>query len=186
MQGVKRTIGILKFGKSMKTERHPSKVPMKPTLPDVAARKGLTLVEMIMVVVMLALVAGVITPRITSTLGFNDLKLESQRVKAKLIYAQQAAIDAQRRYRIVFDKVNDAMILRYSPQDNATFNDIMTIPLERGIVIDSTTFATAGADTVEFDTFGSPLQAGQVVLRSPDGSTQTVEVLPVTGKVEIP
>lgn len=135
---------------------------------------------MMLVIVMLA--AGIVVPRLSSTLGSNDVTMEARKVKAKIIYAQQSAIASQRRFRVHFDPAGEKFHIKYDPGNNNVFTVIETVILENGVNLVSTTFA--GPHILDFDYLGAPNQGGQVNLMG-GGTNVSIEVAPATGKVEI-
>ena len=162
-------------------------------------QRGVTMVELAIVITILGIVAWVAYPKLTA---LDEIKLDAaaRRVAADLRYAQSKAIGRRMVHGILFepaagrytvfapsvstplaDPVNRAKILRV---------DFNSSPEFKGVSISSATFGSTPGVTFDYfgvprDTAGTDLgSVGRVVL-SCQGASDTVEVIPTTGKVSV-
>ena len=161
-------------------------------------KRGFTLVELVMIIVILGIMALAVIPR---TAAGSRVKLEaaSQKIASDLRYAQGMSLAQQVRFGISFDIANEAYFVyrvnvstkAMDPQTRNDF-DISFNQLNefKGIDIVSASFS----DKVEFDSTGAPYDGNAVILSSQgiitlqttDGAySRTVRVEPKTGKVSI-
>jgi len=161
--------------------------------------KGVTLIELVMVLVLIGILAVAVIPKTTATKGNIRLQAACQKVALDLRYMQQMAMAQRVRFGISFDTGDESYFgyrvntgtkatdphtqgdLEVEFDEMAEFNDI---------VIASTDFS----DAVEFDSIGTPYDGngdalsseGVLTLETTDGaSSKTVRIEPVTGKVKI-
>jgi prepilin-type N-terminal cleavage/methylation domain-containing protein len=162
-------------------------------------QRGVTMVELAIVITILGIVAWVAYPKLTA---LDEIKLDAaaRRVAADLRYAQSKAIGRRMVHGILFepaaarytvfapsvstplaDPVNRAKILRV---------DFSSSPEFKGVSISSAAFGSTPGVTFDYfgvprDTAGTDLgSVGRVVL-SYQGASDTVEVIPTTGKVTV-
>ncbi len=150
-------------------------------------RQGLTLIEILVVLVILGIAAAMVVPRLSS---MGDLQVASaaRAMVANVQYAQNEAIITQTPVTVAFDAAAES----YQLQDAGGV--VMQHPItKRNFVV---AFADArgfervdilsanfnGSAKVAFDPLGSSDQGGQVIL-SADGQSYRVSIAPVTGKV---
>jgi prepilin-type N-terminal cleavage/methylation domain-containing protein len=157
------------------------------------SRRGFTLVEVIIVVVILSIAAMMAIPMMSSA-GSVQIRSAADAIAADLEYAKSMAISRQRKYSVVFDIDNES----YWIQDD-TSPDPIKHPVKRGFdyVIDfkkdnrmnkvdiySVNFDSTTAIKFTFDYLGSPDDGGNITLRA-DGATVIITVEPVTGFISI-
>jgi len=146
-------------------------------------KRGFTLVEILMVVVIMGIVASIVIPQLGSR---DDLKLAAaaRTVMADLAYAQSRGISTQARQYVVFS--NGAYALRALNASNVLTTithpinpgnytvNFDTGPL-RGVSIASTSFN--GQTSVAFDELGSPVAFNP--------TTQTLSALSGPGTIQM-
>lgn len=161
---------------------------------------GFTLVELAVVVTLLALMAWLAYPSITS---LAELRLDAaaRRVASDIRYAQNRAIGSRTVHGVRFD-VGAGRYIVYAGNSGAALvnpanrgkNLVVTFAAlteTRGVVIESAAFgATPG---VTFDFYGVPRDTAGVELNAPgrvvlayQGTRDTVEVAPQTGAIRVP
>lgn len=161
-------------------------------------KRGFTLIELVMIIVILGIVALAVMPKTTAE---PRIKLEAacQKIALDLRYAQEMALAQQVRFGISFDIANETYFAyRVSvatkardPQTRNNFDVSFTTLNEfKGIDISSTNFS----NKVEFDSVGAPYDGNGVILSSQGVITlqaqagaysRTVRIEPKTGKVSI-
>lgn len=143
--------------------------------------RGFTLLELAMVSVIVIIMGLIVIPRIASFINVRDLETEGKKLRAKIRETQQLAITKQKTYRLKFDLDNESYDIEYDP-GTGSYTLVEPVKLESGIDINSTTFTS---NTVSFDYFGAPSQAGNIVLRDSKGNTSTIDIASATGRVKI-
>jgi len=166
-------------------------------------KRGFTLIEIIMVVVILGIVAFMAIPMVSNAADIQ-VRAAANRIAADIDYAKSMAITHQRSYSVVFDPANESYDIRVEP---AGSGDVIDHPVNPGaFVVDFSTdanlsrvnLADANFDSdsdhaITFDYLGSPhsgtatgtpLNSGQITLTA-DNFTLVVNVEPVTGYVTI-
>jgi prepilin-type N-terminal cleavage/methylation domain-containing protein len=160
-------------------------------------RKGFTIIEMVMVIIIVAILAVVSIPRFES---FYYIKLDgaAKRVLTDIRFTQQLSIARHENYKIVFTTGTDIyQVQRVSDNVYATdpftranlIVNFTTDPQHKGIDISATNL-TAG--TLQFDWQGIPYNSTGVALTA-DASvtltykdnTKTIYVTPATGRVRV-
>lgn len=160
-------------------------------------RGGFTLIEVILVVLILGIAAGMVVPMMSSA-GSLQVRAAANMVAADLEYAKSMAISRGQPYSVLFDKTTET----YRVQDH---NDtVIAHPVKKGFNyvvdfrndgrLDRVNIVDAnfdGTSKVTFDYLGSPyngsagfLNSGVVTLQS-GGVTKVVRVEPVTGFISI-
>ena len=158
-------------------------------------KKGFTVIEMIIVMLIVGILAVVVAPRIAALYPIK-LSGAAEKLASDLKYAQNLAMSRHIDHRVVFD-INAQTYAVYCYNADTDSWDLVEDPLKRGsnlivdytadsqyqgIEIDSTSFLL---DTVGFDsTLGRPSSEGEVVLSCPDASYK-VKVTANTGRVNI-
>ena len=156
------------------------------------SRRGFTLVEVIIVVVILSIAAMMAIPMMSSA-GSVQIRSAADAIAADLEYAKSMAISRQRKYSVVFDIDNES----YWIQDD-TSPDPIKHPVKRGFRytidfrndsrLNKVDLVTADFDIpnrIYFDYLGSPLLNGGTITLQADGSTVIITVEPVTGFISI-
>jgi type II secretion system protein H len=163
---------------------------------------GFTLVEILMVVVILGIMAGIILPQMGSR---DDLKLSSaaRAMMADLAYAQSRAITTQRKQYLQFGAEQYALYSRSSDVSPLT---LVSHPVNPGDYIISFTTGPLhdvavdladfdGQSTLVFDELGAPMSyngTSNVALTSPGTirfksgtAVLTIQIEPYTGEITL-
>jgi Tfp pilus assembly protein FimT len=159
---------------------------------------GVTLVELVMIIVILGIVALAIMPKATVE---SRVRLEAacQKIASDLRYTQGMALAQQVRFGISFDPVNEAYFVYRAtvatkardPQTRNNFDVSFTTLNEfKGMDIASTSFS----NKIEFDSTGAPYDGSGVILSNQGIITiqttggaysRTVRIEAKTGKVSV-
>lgn len=161
-------------------------------------RKGFTLVELIVVIVILAIAAAVAIPMLTNA-GSIQLTSAASLIAADLEYAKSMAITTGLVYSVVFNNETE----RYQLEDQN--GSVIPHPVKKGFDyvvdfrnnsrLDKVNIVSAdfdGTSEIRFDYIGSPqngngtaLTSGTITLQA-NSDTVTVIVEPVTGYISVP
>lgn len=142
--------------------------------------KALTMLEVILVVMIMAIAAGILAPNFIHFISDYDMSIEAKKMRSKIQYGQQMAIAVQAIYQISLDTTNESYSVIYDPAGaNQT---VESKALEKSVGIDRTDFSN---DKLNFDHFGSPSEGGGIYLSDPRGNTATISIETATGKVTI-
>lgn len=160
----------------------------------VILRKGLTLIETVMVMVIVGILVALAIPRFDS---FYSIKLDGgmRKVISDIRYSQQMAVSRHANCRIVFDVGADTYTAQEQPVTNGSWSGVKdpftqanlnmnfrTDPQYRGIDISRANFNSS--NILQFNWQGAPLSGGNVVF-SYQGNTRNVVVANNTGKVSL-
>ena len=174
---------------------------MSTTSPQCPTRSGWTLIELMVVLVILVIAAGVVIPMVTGT---EDMQARSaaRMVAADLQFGQNTAITTQTNvngpvagvkviftpktqntrgsYKLIYDDNKSSAVK--NPMTGADYNVVFSSSTGFGsLFVVSTTFAQ---NTVEFDATGAPSNAGSVTVQA-GTSVYQVAVAASTGKVTV-
>ena len=147
-------------------------------------KKGVTLVELIVVLVIIAVGAALVIPNLRPWINNFRLRSATRDVVSTLRTAQMKAVSNNCFYQVDFTAAD--YILRRSstgldpdpwPSEGAT----QTLPT--GISIKSNSFANPGLKALFKPNSSS--NGGTVILQDPKGTTRTITVLPSTGRIAI-
>ncbi|MEM8783527.1 MAG: prepilin-type N-terminal cleavage/methylation domain-containing protein [Planctomycetota bacterium] len=166
-----------------------------------ASRRGYTLVEVLVVVVILGIASAVVVPQLLAA-GTLGIQAAARLVVADVLFAQNEAIAAQENREVVFDVADNAYRLQRFDPDTG-LDEVLTQGWKNGqvnnyavdfddderfdgITIESVQVGGADATRLEFDDLGSPLLADemQIVIAFQE-QTLTVSVQPFTGRVTV-
>lgn len=160
---------------------------------------GFTLVELLMVVLILAIVAGIVVPMASSS---RDAQCASaaRMLVADLELAQSTALARQDLVALVFrDDLQSYKVVLATGQNLDDYASLTAlehpgrpgqsyeIDIQKELLLPSVVIGSAnfnGERYVVFDTFGSPEFGGSIVVAAGDVSL-TVTVEPITGAVSV-
>lgn len=157
--------------------------------------KGLSILELAIVMAVIAIVIIVSIPLITN-IAQNRQLIAARKIQADLRWAQQFAVNRNSRTRIVFsagtstytvyEKSTGTFQIATDPATRSSFIVKLNTGEYAGVVINSVSFD--GGNTLEFDSLGKPY-AGSSVLVSTGvislPNSISVNVIPETGKVKV-
>ena len=161
-------------------------------------RKGFTLIELVMLLLVLAIVAVVIMTDLSTSVNATRLDAAGWKLKSDIIYAQRLAVTQQVNHGVIFDPSAETYSV-YRQTSSTTVNDPLSgAPMTTNYATDSnvkkvgivvTSISAPTTNQLEFNSFGVPSD-GTTVLSS-DGtvtlglgsSTSVVTIIKNTGKV---
>lgn len=149
---------------------------------------GFTLVELLVVIVVMAILAGMVIPYAVST---SDLEVVSAAriISSDLQYAQDVAITSQQLVTVTFNSSGESYtlsnasgVLIHPINKSAYMMDFSSQSGFAGLDVVSADFA--GSNAVTFDELGSPDNAGTIVLQA-GPHVYNVSVAAATGRVTV-
>lgn len=156
-------------------------------------RKGFTLIELIMVIVVIGIMAAVVAPRLGSV-STSKAAAFREKLRADIRYAQNLAMTQNRRYRVYFNgnpAPNPGYAVVNDSNANSTWGEAgefamdpasgtnLSIALNTGKYEGITAASTV--NPIEFNTLGKPTGGATTVTVSPGG--YTVAITAETGAV---
>ena len=144
-------------------------------------RKGMTLVELIIVMVIVAIGATLMVPGIGAWLPTYRLKSATRDFVSAMRLAQLKAISTNTRYRVSFDLGAGSYIIQYRDAGGNYVDDELAGTLPGGVQFKATTF---GGGIVEFWP-NSTATDGNISLRNTKGTEKTIRLSGLTGRVRI-
>jgi prepilin-type N-terminal cleavage/methylation domain-containing protein len=145
--------------------------------------KGYTLLEMAMVLGILAIGMMIIIPKMVSLMNVWDLDIEINKLKAKIRQAQNLAIAKQATYRMTWDIPGKVYTLKKF--DGVSFVLQETNGYQNNVSVINTTFII-NPGSVDFDQFGSPSEAGMIMLRHEKTmASKYIQISAVTGQLSV-
>lgn len=142
-------------------------------------QRGVTLIELIIVMVIIAIGAVLTAPNIGGWLPNYRLRSATRDVASTLRLAQIKAVSSNTSYQVVFDTAHDSYILQY--QDTGGWvGDGGTQTLPTGVK-----FNTTFPGNITIFSPNSTATDGNVTLNNTKGATKTVRLLGLTGRIKI-
>ena len=140
-------------------------------------QKGITLIELVVVFVIIAIGAALTAPNIGGWLPYYRLRSATRDLVSTMRVAQMKAISNNLQYRISFDAANNNYVLQYQTtagwvNDGAT----QTVPTE-------VQFNTSFGNTANFFA-DSTSSNGNVVLNNTKGMTKRIQLSGATGRIK--
>ena len=143
-------------------------------------QRGVTLIELIIVMVIIAIGAVLTTPNISGWLTNYRLRSATRDVASITRLAHLKAVSNNTSYQVVFDTAHDSYILQYQDTGGAWIAAGISQTLPTGVKF-NTTFP------LNITTFSpnSTATDGNITLNNTKGSTKTVRILGLTGRIRI-
>jgi prepilin-type N-terminal cleavage/methylation domain-containing protein len=143
-------------------------------------QRGVTLIELIIVMVIIAIGAVLTTPNISGWLPNYRLRSATRDVASIMRFAQLKAVSNNTSYQVVFDTAHDSYILQYQDTGGGWVAEGISQTLPTGVKF-NTTFP------LNITTFSpnSTATDGNITLNNTKGSTKTVRLLGLTGRIRI-
>jgi prepilin-type N-terminal cleavage/methylation domain-containing protein len=141
-------------------------------------QKGVTLIELIIVFVIIAIGAVLTVPSINAWVPNYRLKSATRDIVSALRTAQMKAVANNLTYRVSFTQPN-SFVIQYQTTSGSWVDDCETQTLPSGIQ-----FNTTFGNTINFLP-NSTSTGGNIILTNPKGSTKTIQILGSTGRIKI-
>jgi prepilin-type N-terminal cleavage/methylation domain-containing protein len=142
-------------------------------------QRGITLLELIIVMVIIAIGAVLTTPNISGWLPNYRLRSATRDVASIMRLAQLKAVSSNTSFRVSFNVLNDSYVLEYQTTGGAWVAEGGTQTLPTGVKVntDFGNVATFSPNSTSTD--------GNITLNNTKGSTKRVHLLGLTGRIRI-
>jgi prepilin-type N-terminal cleavage/methylation domain-containing protein len=141
-------------------------------------RKGITLIELVVVMVIISIGATLIVPNFGAWLPYYRLRGATRDLVSTMRVAQMKAISNNLRYQISFDIANKNYVLQYQNTGGGWVNDGAVQTLPTGVQ-----FNTTFGNTANFFQ-DSTSTNGNVVLNNTNGKTKTIRLFGAIGRIK--
>ena len=142
--------------------------------------KGITLIELVVVMAIIAIGAALTTPNIRGWLPNYRLRSATRDVASIMRFAQLKAVSINTSYRVIFDTANDSYVLEYQTTGGGWLTEGEAQSLPTGVKF-NTTFA--GSITTFLP--NSTATDGNVTLNNNKGASKRIRLLGLTGRIRI-
>ena len=143
---------------------------------------GVTLIELVVVFVIIAIMAGLLVPNIGAWLPNYRLRSATRDIVSTMRTAQMRAVSTNSRYRVNFNVAGNNYILQYQTTSGLWANDGATQNLPTGITFKDADFGSASQAVFNSNSTSS---AGSVTLQNTKGATKRISLTSATGRVNI-
>ena len=144
-------------------------------------KKGITLIELIVVFVIIAIGAVLLAPNIGSWLPHYRLRSAARDIVSTMRTAQIKAVSTNMEYRVSFNQGAANYILQYRNTGGLWVNEGETQMLPSGIQINAITIP---GNNAEFNP-NSTSSTGSVTLQNSKGSQRRIILTAATGRVRV-
>ncbi len=145
-------------------------------------QKGITLIELLTVMVIIAIGAALTTPNIGGWLTSLRLRSATRDVVSMMRVAQIKAVSNNILYRVTFDTANNKYFLENSQDSGITWTrEGEDQALPSGVQFNT----TLAGNTATFNPNSTASASGNITLNNTKGSTKTVSLLALTGRIKI-
>ena len=143
-------------------------------------QRGITLLELITVMIIIAIGAVLTTPNIGGWLPNYRLRSATRDVVSIMRVAQLKAVSNNTQYQVVFNPGNSTYILQYRDTGGNWIDEGAAQTLPRGVNFATTLLG----DTATFSP-NSTATDGNITLNNTKGATKRVRLLGLTGRIKI-
>ena len=143
-------------------------------------KKGVTLIELVVVMVIIAIGAVLLAPNIGAWLPNYRLRSATRDAVSMLRTAQIKAVSNNTEYQVLFNPGPGTYILQYRDTGGNWVNEGATQTLPPGIQIS----ASFPGNIANFNP-NSTSSTGSMMLRNTKGQTRTITLTPATGRIKI-
>jgi prepilin-type N-terminal cleavage/methylation domain-containing protein len=144
--------------------------------------EGVTLIELVVVLVIIAIMAGLLVPNIGAWLPNYRLRGATRDIVSVMRTAQMKAVSTNSRYRVNFDVAGNNYILQYQTTSGPWVNDGAAQNLPTGITFKEADFGSVSQAVFNSNSTSS---AGSVTLQNTKGATKSISLTSSTGRVNI-
>ncbi len=142
-------------------------------------KKGVTLIELIVVIVIIAIGAVLLIPNIGAFLPNYRLRGAARDIVSTMRVAQMKAVSNNMEYQVVI--VGGTYVLKRDSGGLVSEGETKTLPT--GITIDSNTFSNPASNALFRPNSSS--NGGTLILKNTKGTQRTITVLPSTGRISV-
>lgn len=142
-------------------------------------RKGFTLVELLVVLMIFSLVLAIGQPVFSSALSSAKGRGAIRELINDLRYAQQMAVGTGETHYIAFDREQDLYLLKIVGSHTEV---LKVVRLEDKLDILGTSFPS---DSFHFTSLGAPSRGGTINVKDMRDRLYTITILPATGRVKV-
>lgn len=142
-------------------------------------RRGFTLLELVLVIVIISLAAGIVGPLFAQTLVNWDISAEARILAGWIRQAQQRSIATQQEHSLWFTSGHYSLHILERPDLRVNIKTIWLKP---------TVTLRADDEFLFFDALGAPDAPAMLTLGSQSGASPrqvSIQVQPITGRVNI-
>jgi type IV fimbrial biogenesis protein FimT len=143
--------------------------------------RGITLIELVVVMAIIAIGAALIAPNIGAWLPNYRLRSATRDVVSALREAQMKAVSTNIQYQVSFNPGASSYILQYQDTGGNWINEGASQGFPSGILISGITFP---GDKANFSP-NSTASTGNITLANSRGSSRTITLTSSTGRVRI-
>jgi prepilin-type N-terminal cleavage/methylation domain-containing protein len=143
-------------------------------------QKGITLIELVVVMAIIAIGAALTTPNISGWLPSYRLRSATRDVVSIMRVAQIKAVSNNTSYRVTFDTVNESYIIQYQDTGGAWVGEGGTQTLPTGVK-----FNTTFPGNITTFSPNSTATDGNVTLNNNKGANKRIRLLGLTGRIRI-
>ncbi len=147
-------------------------------------KKGITLIELVVVMLIIAVGAALIAPNIGAWIPYYRLRSATRDIVSLMRTAQMKAISSNKHYGVYFDP-GGSIILQQTTGDTSVngnwSNEGEAQTLPQGVTITGISFPNRRAHFNSDSTSGT----GSMTLRNSKGSTKTITLTPSTGRTKV-
>jgi prepilin-type N-terminal cleavage/methylation domain-containing protein len=142
-------------------------------------RRGITLIELVVVIVIIAIGAVLTAPNIGAWIPTYRLKSAAGDIVSMLRVAQAKAVSSNAMYRVSFDLVGSSYVLQYQGSGGLWLNDGGSQALPKGVQF-NTTFVGNLATFYP----NSSATDGSITLLNAKGAQKSIRVWGTTGRIK--
>lgn len=151
-------------------------------------RKGFTLIELVIVLIIISLLAVLLTPNLTRTLSHMEAKGTAKRISAILRYCRSDAVNKRRVNLVALDTASNVVSVYSVDEEEGEPKAERFYPLPTGVKLDKIevgkTLFDSSVPTFEFYPNGGS-NGGEAVIQGEKGRAYTIRVDILTGGAKV-
>ena len=148
-------------------------------------RRGFTLAEMVVVVVVIGTLAVIAVPRLSNSIALHRVQAAGRRIVVDLAFAQREAKTSNVAQTVIFHPALDRYIFPTIPHPDHPLLNYRVSLWEEPYSAEIVSVDFGGDNRIIFDVFGVPDSGGSVVI-SVGNLVRTITVDADTGKASVP
>ncbi|TWT59922.1 GspH/FimT family pseudopilin [Rubinisphaera italica] len=148
-------------------------------------RSGLSLIEMVTVVLIIGILSAVAVPKIYDSIDAYRLKQAAETIAGDLQYARQQAISRSQSITVSFDIVNESYTISDISDRNHPDQAYVVSLTDSACPADIVSVSSTPTTAITFNQYGIPSSEATVTL-DVNGAQKTVIVHASSGRISIP